>query len=78
MDSVAEAMMGFVVTLAAVSYGHFGVTLKDDPALHHPHAQRAHQQPIVRRIPANLMVQPGNPCPDETTVAERTIVIRKA
>jgi hypothetical protein len=78
VDSVAEAMMGFVVTLAAASYGHFGVTLKDGPVLHHPHAQRSHQ-PIVQRIPANLAVQPGMlPCPDDATVAERTVTIRKA
>jgi hypothetical protein len=70
-------MMAFVATLAAASYGHFGVTLKDSPALHHPHTQRSHEQPIVRRIPANLAVQPGNPCPDQT-LAEQAVVIRKA
>jgi hypothetical protein len=78
VDSVAEAMMGLVVMLGAASYGHFGVTLKDDPALHQAHTQRSHAQPIVRRIPANLMVQPGIPCADDATVAERTVVIRKA
>jgi hypothetical protein len=74
---VAEAMMSMVVTLAAASYGHFGVTLKDSPALHRPHAQRS--QPVVQRIPARLAVQPGAlPCHDETVVAERTVAIRAA
>ena len=76
MEPVAEAMMTFVVTLAAASYGHFGVTLKDGPVLHHQHTQRS-QQPVVQRIPANLVVQPVAPCPDET-VAQRTVLIRKA
>lgn len=67
--------MSFVVTLAAASYGHFGVTLKDDPALHHQHAQRSHE-PIVQRIPASLAARPCSPCPE--TVAERTVVIRRA
>lgn len=79
MDSVAETMMAFVMTLASASYGHFGVTLKDDPALHRQHhTQRSHEQPVVRRIPARLMVQPGDPCPDQTTLAERAVTARKA
>jgi hypothetical protein len=76
VDSVAETMVVFVATLAAASYGHFGVTLKDSPTLHHQHTQRSHQ-PIVQRIPASLAVQPGNPCPD-AAIAERAVVIRKA
>jgi hypothetical protein len=71
-------MMGFVVMLGAASYGHFGVTLKDDPALHQAHTQRNHAQPIVRRIPANLMVQPGDPCPDAVIMAEPATAVRKA
>ena len=74
MEPVAEAMMSFVVTLAAVSYGHFGVTLKDGPALHHQHTQRTSQ--TVRRIPADTAAQPV--APSEQTVAERTLIIRKA
>jgi hypothetical protein len=73
MEPVAEAMMSFVVTLAAASYGHFGVTLKDGPALHRQHTQRTPQ--TVQRIPAATAAQPV--APTEQTVAERIVVVRK-
>jgi hypothetical protein len=73
MEPVAEAMMTFVVTLAAVSYGHFGVTLKEGPALQHQHTQR--NQQTVQRLPANTAPQPV--APTVQTVAERAETIRK-
>lgn len=65
MGSVAEAMMSFVVSLAAASYGHFGVTLKAAPPLHHPHTQR---QQTVQRLPASA-VTALPPCLE--TIAQR-------
>lgn len=73
MEPVAEAMVSLVVTLAAASYGHFGVTLKAAPSLQHSHAQ--HHQQTVHRLPASAM-SIARPCPE--TVAERTVLIRRA
>jgi hypothetical protein len=73
MEPVAEAVMGLVATLAAASYGHFGVTLKPAPSIHHVRTQR--NQPIVQRLPASA-ASAEQPCIE--TVAERTVLIRKA
>jgi hypothetical protein len=72
MEPVAEAMVGLVVSLAAASYGHFGVTLKAAPALHPAHSKTSHA--VVQRLPASA-VNPVRPCTQ--TVAERTVLIRR-
>jgi hypothetical protein len=71
MEPVAEAMMSFVVTLAAASYGHFGVTLKESPSIQHTQRERQ----TVQRIPASMASQPV--APTAKTVAERAVVIRR-
>lgn len=73
MAPVAETVVSMVVSLAAASYGHFGVTLKGTPTLHHSHAQRSPQ--TVQRLPASAAI-PLRPCTD--SIAERTVAIRRA
>lgn len=51
MHDFAEALLNTVAAMSAVSFGYFGVTLKDEPV----RAERP-QPAVVRRVPA-----PGAP-----------------